>query len=246
MNYSLLRYALYAVPAMIVALLVLLMEAMPLELGRLSAEDGPVEDLTAASFVIATVGFAVAAWRAPMLYNTGRVWTPAMTICWALLMFVCFGEEISWGQRVFDVATPQYLERVNDQQEINVHDIGFVNDFLGGTHRWMSIYMWMTGLGLPFLALTNVGKSLLGYFRFPVSPWSYSVLFVGAYLYGAYYRVWFPIPDMTPPNAPTEIRELLMGLGSAFFAVHTALWPRDVYTEGAYATPKTSLLQPRV
>ena len=43
------------------------------------------------------------------------------------LMFVAFlfttGEEISWGQRVLGLVTPQSLAGVNGQDELNVHDI---------------------------------------------------------------------------------------------------------------------------
>lgn len=222
-------YALYVVPASIVALLVLLMEIVPFGLGQASVEDGPIESLTAISFAIAAAGFGFAAARAPQLRKSGVSWAPAMTAAWCLLMLLCLGEEISWGQRIIGIVTPDFVAQVNTQNEINLHNIGSVDQLLGGTYRWMSIYLIMTGLGIPLFALTTWGKRLLGYFHFPVSPWSYSVVFLGAYLYAAYYRVWFPVADLQPPNTPTEIREFLLALGSAFFALHTAVWPHDVF-----------------
>jgi hypothetical protein len=33
------------------------------------------------------------------------------------------GEEISWGQHLLDWGTPEYLQRINDQQETNIHNI---------------------------------------------------------------------------------------------------------------------------
>jgi len=44
-------------------------------------------------------------------------------IFFALAFFLAAGEEISWGQRVFDFKTPQYLKTINDQNEINLHNI---------------------------------------------------------------------------------------------------------------------------
>jgi hypothetical protein len=233
MKPAIVRYALYVVPALIVATFVVLMEVVPYRLGQASVEDGLIENLTATCFAVAAMGFAFAAARAPVLRSSGVFWAPAMTVCWAVLMILGFGEEISWGQRIFGVATPDFIAKVNTQDEINLHNIGAINNLLGGSYRWMSIYLLMTGLGIPLFALTKWGKKLSGFFRFPVSPWSYSVLFLGAYLYGAYYRLWFPIAGLQPPNAPTEIRELLLAVGSAFFALHAATWPDDVYVGSA-------------
>jgi hypothetical protein len=221
----------HVVSLSIVALLVLLMEVMPHTLGRASVEDGLFESLTALAFAVAAVAFGVAAMRAPALRGSGAVWAPAITACWALLMFLCFGEEISWGQRIFDIPTPDFVAEVNTQGEINLHNIGEVNQFLGGTYRWMSIYLIMTGLGIPLFALTVWGKRIFGFFYFPVSPWCYSVVFIGAYIFGIYYRVWFPVPELQPPNTPTEIREFLLGLGSALFALHTMIWPQEVFLQ---------------
>lgn len=221
------QYALFAVPAAIVALLVILMETVPFSLALIAREDGLLESITAISFAVATVCFALAAARAPQLREP--VWARTMTICWAVLMLLALGEEISWGQRILGIETPASMSEINTQGEINFHNIGAVNEFFGGTYRWMSIYLLMMGFGIPLVALTNWGKQIFAFFRFPVSPWCYSVLFLGAYVYGAYYRVWFPVPDLQPPNTPTEIREMLMAVGSAFFALHTLMWPGDVY-----------------
>lgn len=41
----------------------------------------------------------------------------------ALLFFFGAGEEISWGQRIFNLTTPETLEAINAQGELNVHNI---------------------------------------------------------------------------------------------------------------------------
>ena len=45
----------------------------------------------------------------------------------ALLFFFAAGEEISWGQRIFNVATPETLKAINAQGELNVHNIIFLS-----------------------------------------------------------------------------------------------------------------------
>lgn len=47
----------------------------------------------------------------------------------ALFSFLCCGEEISWGQRMFHVATPELLKEINIQGETNLHNIGSISIF---------------------------------------------------------------------------------------------------------------------
>ena len=41
----------------------------------------------------------------------------------ALFFFLCGGEEISWGQRIFNLRTPEFLKGINVQNEINIHNL---------------------------------------------------------------------------------------------------------------------------
>lgn len=40
------------------------------------------------------------------------------------------GEEISWGQRIFNLQTPEALKYANKQQEISVHNLNFIHTYL--------------------------------------------------------------------------------------------------------------------
>jgi hypothetical protein len=42
---------------------------------------------------------------------------------YALLFFAIAGEEVSWGQRIFDIATPAALDAMNVQHETTLHNI---------------------------------------------------------------------------------------------------------------------------
>jgi hypothetical protein len=42
---------------------------------------------------------------------------------YALLFFALCGEEVSWGQRIFNLLTPAQLDATNVQHEINLHNI---------------------------------------------------------------------------------------------------------------------------
>jgi hypothetical protein len=87
-------------------------------------EDGPVEYATAVVFL---VGSAVAA-RAALL---GR--DPQTRIClWlfsAAMLFVALSE-VSFGQRIIGIETPEPLAAINSQDEITVHNIFGIDLFL--------------------------------------------------------------------------------------------------------------------
>jgi len=49
------------------------------------------------------------------------------------LCFICIfiaGEEISWGQRIFNLQTPNALKEINKQEEITVHNLNFIHIYL--------------------------------------------------------------------------------------------------------------------
>ncbi len=89
----------------------------PLLYGDLTREDELVEDASAVLFLLSGVllfGTALAERKLALrcVYVLGGV----------LMVFVA-GEEISWGQRIFGFATPDFLASVNSQNEFNVHNI---------------------------------------------------------------------------------------------------------------------------
>lgn len=58
-----------------------------------------------------------------------------------LLIFVA-GEEISWGQRIFGIQTPDFIKAINKQNEINVHNLKSIQRF----RHWLLIGVGAVGL----------------------------------------------------------------------------------------------------
>lgn len=124
------RSYIVVVPLGIILLSYLLL-LLPLDqLTKLSQEDGPIENAGAIFFGIASILFF-----STFLYSKGQGlhfgnWhtkRQPVYILFALLFFVAMGEEISWGQRIFNLETPESLGRINTQKEINLHNLTFVN-----------------------------------------------------------------------------------------------------------------------
>lgn len=190
-------------------------------LHRMVKEDGPIESLSAIFFGFSSICFIVIARRSEFLKNKDRP-RYFFTISWAVLMFVFMREEISWGQRIFNIATPEMLKDINLQAETNIHNIVYLHTFFGGTYRYLSIMMLTTGLLLSIFAMSTYGKRLVQRFAFPVSPLGYAPLFVGAYVYGKYY---FPMIA----NDADEVREFLMAVGMLCFAMNGAVSPCTLF-----------------
>ena len=78
------------------------------------------------------------------------------------------GEEISWGQRIFNIATPETISQMNVQDETNIHNLEFFY-MLGGEYRVISLIILTTGLFLPLFAASSYGKQIIQKYAFPVS-----------------------------------------------------------------------------
>jgi hypothetical protein len=92
---------------------------------RLTAEDGVIESLGALFFLM---GSALCVIYAARKSANGRL----LIVAWAVFCFFCFGEEISWFQRVFNYGTPGIVGDVNRQNEFNIHNLWI---FHGG--KWL-------------------------------------------------------------------------------------------------------------
>ncbi len=109
----------------------------PVGTDALAVEDGIVETAQAALLLLSSILLFLAAFRA-----RGRSpWLGAF----AFGFFVVAGEEISWGQRILGIDTPESLERANVQGELNLHNIAGIN----GSVRAVAV----AGLVMIFMAL---------------------------------------------------------------------------------------------
>ncbi len=89
-------------------------------------EDGFYENLGALFFLLTAIAFFVLVAR-PKLYRfenkNGRYTERFYFLLLGILFFFAFGEEISWGQRIFDFDTPEIIKKYNRQGEFNLHNL---------------------------------------------------------------------------------------------------------------------------
>lgn len=150
-------------------------------------EDGPLETATAVLLLVACIGFADASLRA------GRTGLTASAACLAAAALVCFlfmMEEISWGQRIFGWETPENLERINVQNETNLHNV-----FQGANQM---IRLFVVLIGSTCLVFPEAWRARL-------SRWSLGILVPGAH------HVWF-VPILIYSHVYDELFEEVMGV----------------------------------
>jgi hypothetical protein len=108
----------------IVGLIVIILAYLPVlflpkdVLYNLTLEDHFYEGATATFFMFAAGAF---------LYNFIIIKKRSLIfLLFALVFFFAAGEEISWGQRIFNFATPTAFEENNAQDEFNIHNLNFI------------------------------------------------------------------------------------------------------------------------
>jgi hypothetical protein len=98
-----------------------------------------------------------------------------------LLFLFAFGEEISWGQRLFGLRTPQVLEAVNTQGEINLHNLAVFR--VVSTNRLFSLFWFAYCVFLPLAYSTSRHfAKVVKRINIPVLPVRIGLLFLGNYL----------------------------------------------------------------
>jgi hypothetical protein len=110
-----------------------------------------------------------------------RIQAPAvltwLTLGLAAVFLFGFGEEISWGQRFLGIDTPSALEEINEQDEINVHNLDLFSGWLSADR--MFLLFWV-GFGVVVPLAAAVSTRVRGFLRglVPMLPPAIALLLV--------------------------------------------------------------------
>lgn len=182
------EYSRYKVCFYIAIILLLVLYAVNLLLDvesafKLNDEDGIIENLTAISFFATAVIFLILFIR-----------TRAVILLFFVLAFIFGGgEEISWGQRVFDFETPDSIETVNAQREFNIHNLNVFNSVDEDGHKQgisrffgfnflFFLFCLFYGILLPLMMNIGFVRKIVERLRLPVPPLIIGIFFLINYL----------------------------------------------------------------
>ena len=157
---------------------------------HLRGEDGPLEMATAILFMDSGVLLFVAAVFHRRQSADHRKGVASLLVGIAIV-FLFFGlEEISWGQRLFGWSTPAVLEQINDQGELNVHNLS--NSLLRRLYQWgMAAFALLTAAG--WLWLSRFKESTL---RFLIPHGATAGLLFLMLLLGTFLREGEPLEEL--------------------------------------------------
>jgi hypothetical protein len=150
-------------------------------------EDHPVEWI---QFTLLAFTVVAAALGAVRMARRGDYVAAALFVVFAFGALVLAGEEISWGQRVFGLGEPGVLVGVNDQHELNLHDIKTASISVDELSDYASIAMsavlllLSVGVRLPAALTGRRGRRLERTWIAAVSP---ALAFVPALALSAVY-----------------------------------------------------------
>ncbi len=108
----------------------------------LTVEDGPAEYLTAFFLLAGSMVFLFRAIKARREKNHMKM---IFNLIYCLVFFFGTGEEISWGQRIFNLQSGEYFLEKNAQAEINFHNLS-----IGGIDINKLIFSNLMFLGILF------------------------------------------------------------------------------------------------
>lgn len=102
---------------------VYLVISSPLSYSHLVREDGPIEYTSSILWFLA---MGIQVYMSISIWNSQRR-KVKFYILFSLFFFICGMEEISWGQRILGIKTPDIVSSFNRQEEFNLHNIGSIS-----------------------------------------------------------------------------------------------------------------------
>jgi hypothetical protein len=181
----------------------------------LTKEDGIVEWLQVLALVVL---FTMYLRLIVLLWRTGHRFYAALFVVAAAGVFFIAGEEISWGQRLFGLTTPEELEEINNQGETNIHNIGPLLRIF----NLVVVVVSAAACLMPLLRWTvwrDRSRGVAGYLFIP--PLALIPAFGFAFAYRSIRLVFLPEPRYVISRY-AEIAELSFYFALVMFALLTA------------------------
>lgn len=206
-------------PFLIAGTIFLLLSYLPLfadekTLDTFAREDGVFEDLTALYLFATGVIFTAALY----LFRSASWLLKLCYLGLALLFFFGAGEEISWGERIFDWDDHNFIKGINVQEEFTIHNLKY---FQGeesllpvSVSQLFTAFVFLLAVIIPLACRLSPKLRQFVSPRFPILPWQFGGLVVLTYLLQKGMSRLLPMfpelyrhPTMPIPQGIHEIRE---------------------------------------
>lgn len=185
-------------------------------------EDGFIEWLTVIALLAASL---ISLYRAATLYKGKRWYFILTNLVLGLLLFIAASEEISWGQRIFGIETPEYFKEKNLQGETNFHNLKINGVEI---NRLVFSYLLITALVI-YLAIFPLLYKTKNWMKTFVNSWGIPL----PQLYQIFgFLILFAITALIPHGKRAELLEC--GAALLFFLIirypaNAAIFKKEYY-----------------
>ncbi|MEI6865651.1 hypothetical protein [Flavicella sp.] len=170
---------------------------------KFAQEDGFVETGTAIMLFVISV---LCIYRLVKFGRSNSILWKVGVIGMALIFLFGAGEEISWGQRIFDIESSDFFLENNAQQETNLHNMIIgetkINKLIFSQLLIVVLVIYLIIVPILYRKTTWV-KSLFTTFAIPIPRWNHTIAFVAATVF---------ILFMNNSNRCWEVYEFAFGI----------------------------------
>ena len=208
---------------------------------ELAIEDGPIENMGAVGFFVASALFFVTYIRSGSQGNDLWILRTRRNVFFLLLglaFFFAGGEEISWGQRIFGWETPEKLAEINAQGETTIHNLTVLPGHKAFEfYFWFNVSWFLFCLVVPILNRVRFANTLFEKICLPIVP-----LWTGVLLFTSY--VVFKLVAISCSNYELRMaaNELKESTGGIIFAIIACVLFYRSYADRKDTEPQTSYL----
>jgi tetratricopeptide (TPR) repeat protein len=220
-------------PVILFLIFLLIKISLPYTYKELIKEDAVVENAQALFYFVSSIFSFLAAKK---FMKNKLVLHGVLYGVLAIGLFFISGEEISWGQRIFNITTTDYFEQHNWQHETNIHNLDIIKPLLlhkayiligtYGAFAWLFALLFVPGARTKRNHLAN----------FVVPDW-----YISSYFFFSFFI--FTVLVLTKKDIggfiwmkDQEIAELLLAMGFLFFAVNNYIKLRIYLATGELQT----------
>ncbi|WP_028974255.1 hypothetical protein [Spirochaeta cellobiosiphila] len=228
----------YGISAIFYVFVVVFAFNHPIFFSNLTNEDGLIETTGTIGFLLASILFTVFTIKSKELREQKKG-AYFFIICWALVAFIAFGEEISWGQRIFNVQLPEQYQvkefrhfegpMQNVQNETNIHNMGFFeSSFIA--KRFQSLLQMLPFFLLPLLTLIKKVRVFFHKIYLPIPSLQLIMWGAGSWFIGKTFR-FFPslIEGTFDYNRFNEFTEATIGISFMLFSIECLIHSTDFF-----------------
>lgn len=176
---------------------------------QLSKEDHIIEYAQVVMLTISAIYFFLFAKRQ---YERKRIVLGIIFFVASMVLALVAGDEISWGQRIFHLATPEWMVESNAQQEITIHNLssvgsdkvnlGYILIGLYGSICWIIQHKYVMLKKYPYV--------------FFITPWFATIYFFVGFAFNLYIR----LNNAHTISGWAEFVEFMLYAGIAIYSIY--------------------------